>query len=109
MKPRVFTIDRDLGDDRDVFKVGDVIVTAKAHYVVSFVRPVDSRTWPNRWRVEAHRVDRDGAVTAASNGGVCHPTGTYRSGETAAEFFDRTPTEVAAAFTGATEGSGSGD
>lgn len=94
---RTFTIDADLDDDRP-WSVGDVLVTPRAFYVVVFFRPVDSTKWPNRWRVEARRVDEVEARRSCRNGGLWRETNGYRRGETPEQFYGRSAAEIDAAF-----------
>lgn len=88
----VWTLDHHGGDRNRRVQVGDVLVNNASAYRVTAMREVESRVWPDRWRLTLDRVaSRDGrpmpvwAHHAASK--VTEPDGqviwtnSYRRGE----------------------------
>lgn len=67
---------------------GDVYVTARLVYVVTEVRPIESRVWHDRWRIELERVGpRDPWPTEQlagrlEPGATVHHVSRYERGET---------------------------
>lgn len=59
---------------------GDYVATARTGYRVTEVRPVESRLWPNRWRLTVVKIgSADLARLAARNDGTfLHESGTYQ-------------------------------
>lgn len=84
-------------------QVGDIVLTARLAKVVTGVRPVESKNWHHRWRIETRTIGRRGVpevdheVRLRRRGGagvreVCR----YEAGETAVDFARRTGAMVEA-------------
>lgn len=93
---RRFTLDIALHDQPPI--TGDHLAGPQAAYEILEVLPVDSKVWPNRWRLTVRRIGntadhaaaiKDDQRSAALRG--TRPTWrtfrTYRRGEGPAEFF----------------------
>lgn len=81
-------------DDTRAPCAGDLLVTARLVYRVTFVRPVDSRVWDNRWALTVTRLGaRTGpGVWAEANAGTpegarCWHSARYARGETPQSFY----------------------
>lgn len=67
---------------------GDVYVTARLVYLVTEVRPIESRIWHDRWRIELERIGprdpwpRDQLAARLAVGATVHQVSTYEKGET---------------------------
>lgn len=93
MKRRSMTLDLAL-DNEHPPSVGDYLTTARAAYLVVDVRPVESRVWPNRWRLDLEPLpsgSNDDPPTLTRDGQRVHPTSRYAKGETPAQFFGEQP------------------
>lgn len=95
MKRRSFTLDQALENDRAPL-VGDVIVSARTVRRVVDVRPVESRVWPNRWRLTVDYIGkatngRPDEPVAIEEGRQVITTSLYRRGEGPVEFFGPIP------------------
>jgi hypothetical protein len=55
MTGRTFTIDHHGGDGEHRVAVGDLLLKPRHVYRVTAVREVDSKLWPDRWRVSTER------------------------------------------------------
>jgi hypothetical protein len=89
MKRRTMTLDL-APDNEEPPSLGDVVTTARAAYEVVDVRPVESRVWSNRWRLELGRLpsgSNDDPPLPRRGGARTHSTSTYAKGETPAQFF----------------------
>lgn len=79
-------------------QVGDVLVKPRKKYRITEVRPIESRVWPNRWKVTM--------VESGLSGGhicwwdpydrrwTCFHTTSYRRGEGPVEFYGPWPDGV---------------
>lgn len=54
-KPRRFNLDLALDNPSNPI-AGDVLVSTRAVYRITDVRPVDSRVWANRWKLTVQRI-----------------------------------------------------
>jgi ribosomal protein S18 acetylase RimI-like enzyme len=67
---------------------GDVYVTARLVYLVVAVRPVESKVWHDRWRIELERIGprdpwpREQLADRLADGARCHYVSRYERGET---------------------------
>ena len=73
--------------------VGDVILTARLAKLVTGVRPVESKVWHHRWRIETRTIGRRGVLAVdqeverrCSEGADVRETGKYEKGETPVDF-----------------------
>lgn len=87
MKQRRYTLDLPLTNVRPP-QAGDLLCTARTVNRVTDSRPVESRIWPNRWKITAVRVaERSIEERAASrypsvpDGAHCFVSQPYRRGE----------------------------
>lgn len=90
---RRFTLDQAL--DSDPPQPGDLLAGPASVYRIHDVRPVDSRIWPERWKLDVERLD-DGTLahrhqllrTGAARGDRLHAFTNYRPGERPADYFN---------------------
>lgn len=67
---------------------GDVYVTARLVYVVTGVRPVESKVWHDRWRIELERIGprdpwpAEHLADRLEDGARVHHVSRYERGET---------------------------
>lgn len=67
--------------------VGDILVSARLVRIVTDVRPVESRVWHDRWRIELRRLGpvkpwpTEAVQQAIDAGGQLRHAYSYRSGE----------------------------
>lgn len=87
MKVRRFTLDRAPGDAAP--QVGEVMASARNLYRVTFVRPVESQVWPNRWHVETQPLGpHHGRIPEGAS-----RSATYRRGEGPSDHFGPWPVD----------------
>lgn len=66
---------------------GDVYVTARLVYLVTEVRPIESKVWHDRWRISLERVGprdpwpTDQLAARLELGATVHHVSTYAKGE----------------------------
>lgn len=74
--------------DTELPEPGDAYVTARTLYVVTNVRPIESRVWHDRWRIELERIGQRGPAgwealhARLEPGARCHRVDRYEKGET---------------------------
>ena len=92
MRRRSMTLDLAL-DNEDPPTAGDYLTSYAAAYRIVDVRPVESRVWPNRWRVDLERLPHGNNLGQPTTepGQRVHRTSRYRPGETASQFFGIDP------------------
>jgi len=92
MKRRSMTLDLAL-DNEDPPARGDYLTTYSAAYRIVDVRPVESRVWPNRWRLDLERLPTGNNLDQPDPGPGhrCHRSSRYRPGETPSQFFGVDP------------------
>lgn len=69
--------------------LGDLLTTERAAYVITDIRPVESRVWGNRWKIELRRLPHGSNSRPPLTVGEqrVHPTSTYARGERPADYF----------------------
>lgn len=74
-------------------QVGDIILTARLAKLVTGVRPVESRVWHHRWRIDTRNIGprghpdvQDEVHRRQMDGADIRETGKYEPGETAVGF-----------------------
>ncbi len=77
------TLNLDLAQGKNPPDVGTHLATARLLWTIHGVDPVDSKAWPNRWRLTLH--ERRPRPDILPPGTI--ETVLYRSGETPTSFF----------------------
>lgn len=94
MRPREFTFDMALSESQPP-QPGEWLRGPNVVYVVTEVRPVESRIWPNRWRLRCERVGETNDLAflamVRASGVKVWPFEPYRKGEGPVECFGPVP------------------